>query len=79
MAFFGKIFGDPNRREVGKYQAIVDEVNNFEPELEKLTDQELQQRSVILKEEVVASARHVMADTAPIDDIDAQQETRRNS
>ncbi|HSX42419.1 MAG TPA: preprotein translocase subunit SecA [Candidatus Saccharimonadales bacterium] len=77
MAFFPKLFGDPNKREVGRYQTLVDEVNNFEPELEKLTDADLTKKSQELKTEISAAATKLMAETADFDDIDAQHDTRR--
>lgn len=77
MKFLTKVFGDPNRREVSRYQPIVDEVNGFEPELEKLSDQELQTRSLKLKEDISAEAHHIIEETAEILDVDAQNERRK--
>ena len=36
-----KIFGDPNERELKKYQPLIDATNEFEPEFERLSDEEL--------------------------------------
>lgn len=36
-----KIFGSPSERIVRRYQKIADEVNELEPEMEKLSDEEL--------------------------------------
>ncbi len=77
MALFSKLFGDPNKREVSRYQHIVDAVNGFEPELEKLNDAALTNKSQALKTEVSTAAAAIMAETAEIEDIDVQHETRR--
>lgn len=77
MAFFSKLFGDPNKREVGRYQHIVDAVNGFEPELEKLTDVDLKKKSVELKSEITTAAAAIMAESGEVEDIDVQNATRR--
>jgi preprotein translocase subunit SecA len=49
MSFLSKIFGDANERFVEKLQPIVDEINGYEPELEKLSDEELKNKTEGLK------------------------------
>ena len=44
-----KIFGTENERIIKKYRAKVKEINALEPELEKLSDTELQSRTTWLK------------------------------
>ncbi|MBD3244802.1 MAG: preprotein translocase subunit SecA [Candidatus Moranbacteria bacterium] len=39
-----KIFGDPNEKELKKLSSIVDQTNAFEPEIEKLSNQELKDK-----------------------------------
>ena len=41
MSLLSKIFGDPNLRVLEKLQPIVEQINRFEPDFEKLSDQEL--------------------------------------
>jgi hypothetical protein len=36
-----KIFGDPNDRKIKKIQPVVDYINSLEPEISRLTDDEL--------------------------------------
>lgn len=40
-----KIFGDGNQREIKRLQKIVDKIEALEPEIEKLTDEELRQKT----------------------------------
>ncbi|WP_116652739.1 preprotein translocase subunit SecA [Pelagibacterium sediminicola] len=47
-----KFFGSANDRRIRKYQPLVDAINALEPELEKLTDEELAARTVQFKAEV---------------------------
>ncbi|HEY8283970.1 MAG TPA: preprotein translocase subunit SecA [Chloroflexota bacterium] len=41
MAWFTKILGDSNNKELKRLQPIVDQINALEPEFEPLTDEEL--------------------------------------
>jgi preprotein translocase subunit SecA len=47
-----KIFGSANDRRIRKYQPLVDEINALEPELEKLSDDDLRARTAQFKAEV---------------------------
>jgi len=47
-----KIFGTPNDRKVKATQAIVDQVNALEPEFEKLTDEQLIEKTKEFKQRV---------------------------
>jgi preprotein translocase subunit SecA len=53
---FSKIFGTRNERELKKYLKRVAEINSLEPELSKLSDDELKQRFFKLKETVLNSS-----------------------
>ncbi len=44
-----KVFGDPNEKELKKLQPIVDQINALEPEFEKLTDEELRDKTTVFK------------------------------
>jgi preprotein translocase subunit SecA len=46
-----KIFGTSNDRQVKKYRPLVDKINALEPELEKLSDDELRARTAAFKEQ----------------------------
>src|ERR1700737_4758990 len=45
MSFFTKplnvVLGDPHKRELKRYQALVDEINDLEEEIAQLTDAQL--------------------------------------
>ncbi len=47
---FKKIFGTKNDREVRRIKKIVDAINALEPDYEKLTDEQLKEKTVIFKE-----------------------------
>ena len=44
MSIFKKLFGS-NEREIAKFQPIVDKINSFEPQIRKLTDEELKDKT----------------------------------
>src|SRR3954463_14383188 len=56
-----KFFGSSNDRRVRKYQPRVDEINALEPEIAKLSDDELRARTEAFKKQV--------ADGASLDDV----------
>ena len=60
MKLLSRIFGD-NEREVRKYMPLVDQVNNLEPELEALSDDELRGKT--------AEFRQRLADGETLDDL----------
>src|SRR5690606_20121783 len=45
-----KIFGDGNKRQLNRLQKKVDQIEALEPEMEKLSDQELQKKTEEFKE-----------------------------
>src|SRR5688572_3572543 len=45
MALFSKLFTGANDREVKKLNPVLDEVNDLEPEIEALSDTELQAKT----------------------------------
>ena len=59
-----KIFGDANDRKVKATKKVIDEVNALEPEYEKLTDQQIIEKTAELKQQVAdgASLEDVMVD-----------------
>ncbi len=50
MGIFSKIFGDYSSKEVKRLQKYVDSINALEPEMEKLSDSELQAKTPYFKE-----------------------------
>ena len=59
--FLKKLLGDPNRRIISKYQRVVVEINELEPEFKSLSDEALRQ----LTEEF----RERLADGETLDDL----------
>lgn len=49
MSFWKKIFGDPQEKKVAKYREIVERINGLEPEISKLTDDELKNKTYYFK------------------------------
>ncbi len=47
-----KIFGTKNEREIKKLRKIVDEINSLEKEFDKLSNEEIREKSLQLKEKV---------------------------
>ena len=52
MGLLGKIFGSYSEKEVKRVMPIVEKINNLEPEMEKLTDKELTNKTTYFKEEL---------------------------
>ncbi len=49
MSIISKIFGDQNEKVVKSMQPIIDEINTFEPQMVKLSDEELRAQTPKLK------------------------------
>ena len=47
---FGAIFGSQNERDIKKIRPVVDKINSLEPEIQKLSDEELKAKSLEFKE-----------------------------
>jgi preprotein translocase subunit SecA len=54
MSLLNKILGDPNQKVISRLRLVVDEINLLEPELQKLTDQQIKEKSLKLKDAVRA-------------------------
>ncbi|PIQ92863.1 MAG: preprotein translocase subunit SecA [Parcubacteria group bacterium CG11_big_fil_rev_8_21_14_0_20_39_14] len=52
MAFLSKIFGDPNERVLKELQPLVEKINSLEPEFEKLSNDELKNKTGEFKEKL---------------------------
>ena len=50
LAFIKKIFGTANDREIKRLQPVVAAINQLEPSIQKLTDQELANKTIQFKE-----------------------------
>ncbi len=57
MAFFNKIFGSANDRVVKKIKPLVDHINSLEPDLQKLSDAEIRQKTDLFKERIAAGEK----------------------
>nr|BDA98507.1 preprotein translocase subunit SecA [Proteomonas sp. NEIS-1375] len=44
------LFGDPNERNISRYRTVVNQVNALEPDIQSLTDKELQSKTLELVE-----------------------------
>ena len=49
---FGAIFGSQNERDIKKIRPVVDKINALEPEIQKLSDEELKAKSLEFKERI---------------------------
>ena len=47
-----KIFGTKNEREIKKLRPFIEKINSLEPELNKLTNKEIREKSLALKEKI---------------------------
>ncbi len=65
MSLITKIFGDPNAREVKKTRLRVDRINTLEPELKKLSDKQLGQKTQQFKDKLAGKGNN----KATLDDI----------
>ena len=50
MSIITKIFGDANEKYLKSRQSTIDKINSLEPELEKLSDEKLKEKTLELKE-----------------------------
>ncbi len=49
MSIFSKIFGDPNEKYLKNLQPLIEKINSFESEFEKLSEKELKEKTVEFK------------------------------
>ncbi|MEK7170907.1 MAG: preprotein translocase subunit SecA [Patescibacteria group bacterium] len=68
MGLLNRFFGDPNKKEVSRFQSLVDEVNALESQLETMTDVELQQISLKLKNDLSKEATTILIQTDALND-----------
>jgi preprotein translocase subunit SecA len=69
MSIFKKIFGS-NEREIARLRPIVGQINSFEPEISKLTDEELKAKTAEFKRRIGADEKRINADKIEtLDDI----------
>ena len=52
MQFIGKLMGDPNKKELRIIQPIIDKINALEPAMQKLSDEELAEKTVEFRSEL---------------------------
>ena len=54
MSILSKILGDSNERYIKSVQPLVDQINSLEPEFQKLSADELKQKTVEFKKRLLA-------------------------
>ncbi len=54
MSIFTKIFGDPNDKYIKSLEPISEKINSFEPDLQKLSDEQLKEKTKEFKEKLKA-------------------------
>ena len=52
MGFLEKLFGTYSEREVKKLQSIADKIESLDESMQKLTDEELQAKTIEFKERI---------------------------
>lgn len=52
LSIIKRTFGDTNERRLKKYQKLVDEINQKEADIEKLSDEQLKEKTVFFKEQL---------------------------
>lgn len=52
MSIFNKIFGDPNEKYIKSLGPIIKKINSFEPELEKLSDEQIKEKTKDFKNRI---------------------------
>ncbi|GCE05647.1 protein translocase subunit SecA [Dictyobacter aurantiacus] len=80
MQFLGKILGDPNKKEIKVMQPLIDKIEQLEPEMQKLSDEELAAKTaefrsqlalhlkggMVLENELVTLLREVLQKVEPL-------------
>ncbi len=79
MGLLSRLFGDANAKEVSRYDDTAAAVAALEPELEKATNQQLQERSLQLKKTISDQAEKIVAETSAIDDSILQNKQRKEA
>jgi len=77
MSFLERFFGDVNKKEVNRYQTVVDETNDLESQFESKTDVELTTVSIELKAELSKAASEILSETNIIDDRQERNKERK--
>ncbi|MDO8486328.1 MAG: preprotein translocase subunit SecA [Candidatus Staskawiczbacteria bacterium] len=54
MSIFNKIFGDPNEKYIKELGSVIEKINSFEPEFEKLSAEQLKEKTKDFKERLVS-------------------------
>ena len=59
MGLFSKVIGTHSEREVKRVIPIVDKIESLEPEMEKLSDEELRGKTAEFKKRLALSLIHI--------------------
>jgi preprotein translocase subunit SecA len=54
MSFFGRLFGDPNQREIEKLKPFITQIGALEPSIQSLSDEGLQAKTAEFKERLAS-------------------------
>ncbi len=80
MQLLGKMLGDPNKKEIRTIQPLIDQINALEPEMQKLSDEQLAAKTdefrsqlalylkggLVLEDELVSIFREVLDKVEPL-------------
>ncbi|HWR16494.1 MAG TPA: preprotein translocase subunit SecA [Terriglobales bacterium] len=59
----GKVFGTKNEREIKKMMPVVQQINALEPEMQKLSDDELRAKTEEFRQRIVERTKHMSLET----------------
>src|SRR3989344_6370286 len=69
MSILSKILGDSNERYIKSVQPFVDQINSLEPEFQKLSEDELKQKTVEFKKRLLNPSTGSGGITETLDDL----------
>ena len=61
-----KVVGDPNEKEINRIRPIVDEINALEPEMQRLSDEELRAYTDRFREKIKIETEHLRQELAAL-------------
>lgn len=75
MSIYESIFGSVSSKELKSIQPIIVKINKFEPEIEKLSDEELKAKTLYFKEYIKEKVSKIKGDEVEKDDVEIKKET----
>ncbi len=70
----GKVFGTKNEREIKKLMPIVQQINALEPEVQKLSDEQLRAKTEEFRQRIAERTKHLTDEAAPVPAPEAEVE-----